>query len=83
MFQAMLFMQLLWFKKQLLSDLFWGNRRNLMKENIRVLYKNKGVFLLLSMSSKSCTNHFSRSEVERFYYLVLLTCAGSFLAQFS
>lgn len=42
--QVMLVMQLLWFKKQLLSDLFRGNRRNLMKENIRELYKKKGFF---------------------------------------
>lgn len=66
-FQVVLFKQLLWFKKQLLSDLFRGNRRNLMKENIQELYKKKGFFLLLHMSSKSCINYFSRSEVERFY----------------
>ena len=38
------FMKLLLCKKQLLSDLFRDNRRNLMKENIRELYKEKGFF---------------------------------------
>lgn len=54
-----------------------------MKENIQELYKNKGFFLLLHMSSESCMKYFSRSKAERFYQLVILTCADSLLAQFS
>lgn len=77
-FQVRLFMKLLWFKKQLLPDLFRDNRRNLMKENIRELYNEKGFFYFCT-SGKSCINCFSTSAVER----VLLACATDLCGQFS
>lgn len=52
-FEVMFFMKLLSFKKQLLSDLFRDNRRNLMKENIRELYKEKGFFYFCTCQAKA------------------------------